>query len=310
MSERYVIHVDRPLLDADRTHVADRADIVGPGDDELHGVPATVVGVAHYWDAERFAQFPDLRVVARMGIGYDNIDLEAATAAGVLVCNAPDAPTVSTAEHTIGLLFAITKNLRGLSSRADEGLTGLPSPAPPSLELDGATVGLVGLGRIGARVAVAAQAVGMVVIAHDPMLTESPEPGVELVDLTDVWARADVVSLHAPAVAATQHLVNAESLAAMRDGVYLVNCARGSLVDQDALVAALDAGKVAGAGLDVSDPEPLPVGHPLLGRADVIVTPHIASSTSAGRRRLFAHAFDAALATLGGEPANVVNRGR
>ena len=240
-----------------------------------------------------------------MGIGYDNVDLDAARAAGVTVCNAPDAPTVSTAEHTVALLMAITKNLRGLSGRAEEGLWGVSSPT--SLELDGATLGLVGLGRIGARVATAANAMGMTVVAHDPMLTSSPVSCVELVSLPDVWARADVVSLHAPAVAATHHLVNAETLGVMRDGVYLVNCARGSLVDQDALVAALESGKVAGAGLDVTDPEPLPVGHPLLGRTDVIVTPHIASSTRAGRRRLFAHAFDAALATLGGEPTNVVS---
>ena len=305
MSERPIIHIDHLLSEVNRSHIAYRADIVGPGDDELMGAPATVIGVAHYWDADRFARFPELRVVARMGIGYDNIDLDAARAAGVTVCNAPDAPTVSTAEHTVALLLAITKNLRGLSDRAEEGLWGVASPT--SLELDGATLGLVGLGRIGARVATAAMAMGMVVIAHDPMLTESPVPGVELVDLADVWARADVVSLHAPAVAATHHVVNSETLGAMRDGVYLVNCARGSLVDQDALIAALDSGNVAGAGLDVTDPEPLPVGHPLLGRADVIVTPHIASSTRAGRRRLFAHAFDAALATLGGDPTNVVS---
>jgi phosphoglycerate dehydrogenase-like enzyme len=305
VSELPVIHVDRPLTDEDLPFVGDRATIVGPGDDALGGAAATVIGVGHYWDADRFAQFPNLRVVARMGIGYDNIDIAAAREAGVVVCNAPDAPTVSTAEHTIALMMAVTKNLRGLSTRADEGRSGMALPT--SLELDGATLGLVGLGRIGARVAVAAQALGMAVIASDPLLATSPVAGVELVDLDQIWERSDVISLHAPAIPETHHLIGDQTLPAMKHGVYLVNCARGSLVDQDALVVALDSGGVAAAGLDVTEPEPLPVGHPLLGREDVIVTPHVASSTRAGRRRLFEHAFDNALAALRGEPASVVS---
>ena len=286
-------------------HVGDRAEVVGPGDDALAGVPAAVIGVAHRWDDERFARFPALQVLSRMGIGYDNVDLDAARAAGVTVCNAPDAPTVSTAEHAMALLLAATKGLRRVSRSADRGVTGVP--APSALELDGATLGLVGLGRIGVRVAVAARALGMNVIAADPAMADSPVEGVDLVSLDEIWARSDVVSLHAPAVAETHHLVNADTIEAMKDGVFLVNCARGGLVDQGALVAALDSGKVAGAGLDVTEPEPLPVGHPLLGREDVVVTPHIASSTRAGRLRLFAHAFDHALAALAGEPRHVVS---
>lgn len=299
-----VIHVDRPLSDEDLAFVGARATIVGPDDDDLGGADATVIGVGHYWDADRLAQFRNLRVVARMGIGYDNVDVAAAREAGVVVCNAPDAPTVSTAEHTIALMLAVTKNLRGLSTRADEGRRGMKLPT--SLELDGATLGLVGLGRIGARVAVAAQALGMAVIANDPPLASSPVAGVELVDLDRIWERSDVISLHAPAIAETHHLIGEQTLPAMKHGVYLVNCARGSLVDQEALVAALDSGRVAAAGLDVTEPEPLPAGHPLLDREDVIVTPHVASSTRAGRRRLFEHAIDNALAALRGDPASVV----
>jgi len=305
VNETPVIHVDRPVTDEDLSFVGERATIVGPDDEALGGASATVIGVGHYWDADRFAQFPNLRVVARMGIGYDNVDVAAARVAGVTVCNAPDAPTVSTAEHTVALMLAVTKNLRALSKRADEGRRG--PAAATALELEGATLGLVGLGRIGGRVAVAAQALGMAVIANDPLLTTSPVAGVELVDLDQVWERSDVISLHAPAIPETHHLIGHETLPAMKRGVYLVNCARGSLVDQDALVAALDSGGVAAAGLDVTEPEPLPVGHPLLGREDVIVTPHVASSTRAGRRRLFEHAFDNALAALRGESANVVS---
>lgn len=304
MSNVPVVHVDREVTDADVDHVGGRATIVGPGDDALSGAVASVIGVAHRWDAERFARFPDLRVVSRMGIGYDNVDVTAAAAAGVVVCNAPDAPSVSTAEHTMGLLLAVTRQLPAMQQRARDGLAG--NPAPRALELDGATLGLVGVGRIGRRVAVAARAFGMTVIAHDPFAATGPE-GVEMVGLGELFERSDVISLHAPAVPETHHLVGPHSIPRMRRGVYIVNCARGSLIDQDALVGALDVGQVAGAALDVTDPEPLPVDHPLLGRHDVIVTPHVASATTAGRRRLFAHAFDNVLAVLAGRDASIVS---
>ncbi len=298
-----VVHVDRELNDADAGHVRDRAAIVGPGDERLPGAAAAIVGVAHHWDAARLERFPDLRVVSRMGIGYDNIDVGAAADAGVVVCNAPDAPTVSTAEHAMALMLAVTKELPWLQARADAGERG--RAAPTSLELDGATLGLIGLGRIGRRVAVAASALGMRVIAFDPA-GPVPPPGIEAAGLDEVIERSDVVSLHAPAAPETHHMIDAPTIARMRRGVYLVNCARGSLVDQDALVAALDSRHVAGAGLDVTEPEPLPVGHPLLGRPNVVVTPHVASSTAAGHARLFAHAFDNALAVLDGRPASIV----
>ena len=300
-----IVHVDKELSDADVTHVGGRAAIVGTDDDALVGVTATCIGIGHHWDAERFSRFPQLRVVSRMGIGYDNIDVAAATAAGVVVCNGPSSPTVSTAEHTMALVLAVTKELPGLAARARTGVTGNPSPT--SLELDGSTLGLVGVGRIGHRVAMAASALGMRVIAHDPGLSESPDPCVTLVDLDEVIETSQVISLHAPAVPATHHMVDATSLARMRRGVYLVNCARGPLIDHDALLDALESGQVAGAGLDVTEPEPLPTEHPLLLRDDVIVTPHIASSTVAGRARLFAHAFDNVLAVLEGRPASIVN---
>ena len=165
-------------------------------------------------------------------------------------------------------------------------------------------LGLVGYGRIARRVGAAARAMGMSVLAYDPYLSDAE--GCELVDLQRVFTESDVISLHAPAVADTRHMINAASLATMKRGVYLVNCARGGLVDQAALLAALDSGQVAGAGLDVTDPEPLPVGHPLLGHPNVIVTPHVASATVAGRRRLYAHAIDNALNVLAGRPATIV----
>lgn len=305
MTEPHVIHLDRPVSDADIEYLNGRATLIGPNDDTLVDAPAAVIGVDYYWDAERFAKFPNLKVISRAGIGYDNVDVAAATEGGVVVCNGPDSPTVSTAEHTMMLMLAVTKELPAKQQRSRDGLIG-PGEAT-SLELDGQTLGLVGLGRIARRVAVAAQAFGMTVIAHDPFLDQSPVDGVELVSLDQIWSSSAVISLHAPNTPETRHLVNTESIAAMRPGVYLVNCARGPLIDPDALIAGLDAGKIAGAGLDVTDPEPLPVGHPLLERDDVIVTPHIASSTAVGRRRLYEHAFENALAVLEGRPASIVS---
>lgn len=299
-----VLHLDRPIVDADLAYVEGTARLVGSTDAELVGVAASVIGIGNRWDADRFARFPDLRVISRMGIGYDNVDLAAARAAGVVVCNGPDSPTVSTAEHTMMLLLAVTKELPVHAASSAVGRGG-PKVAT-SLELDGATLGLVGLGRIGSRVAVAAQALGMNVVAHDPALSSSAIEGVELVPLDELFRTAHVISLHAPSIPATRHLIDAASIATMRRGVYIVNCARGPLIDQQALLAALDEGHVAGAGLDVTEPEPLPIGHPLLDRLDVIITPHIASSTAAGRRRLFEHAVDNAVAVLAGQPASIV----
>jgi len=298
-----VIHVDKALTVSEAEHVGGRAMIVGPGDHALNGVAASVIGVGHRWDADRFIRFPDLKVISRMGIGYDNVDVAAARAAGVIVCNAPDSPTVSTAEHAMALLLAVTKTLPAMQRRVRQGDWGNPNPT--ALELDGATLGLIGLGRIGRRVANAANALGMRVTGYDPMVEDCE--GVEICSLDRVIENSHVISLHAPATEATRHIVCADTIARMRPGVFIVNCARGPLIDETALLAALDSGQVAGAGLDVTDPEPPDPSNPLLGRDDVIVSPHVASSTVSGRLRLFSHAFDNALAVLEGRPATVVN---
>jgi D-3-phosphoglycerate dehydrogenase / 2-oxoglutarate reductase len=299
-----VLFFDGGLPDPYRDLIEGRAVAVGPDDADIPGADAAIAGGRRRWDASVFSACPRLRVVSRSGVGYDNVDLPDAAAAGVVVCYAPNAPTVSTAEHTMALMLAVTKQLPVLQAQATAGLPGATTAS--SLELEGATLGIVGLGRIAARVAIGAQGLGMTVVAYDPFIQESPVPGVELVTLDAMLALADVVSLHAPALPSTERLINADTLARMKPGSYLVNCARGVLVDHDALLDALERGHLAGAGLDVTDPEPLPVGHPLLGRDDVIVTPHVASGTSAGRRRLYEHAIDNALAVLRGDPATTV----
>jgi D-3-phosphoglycerate dehydrogenase len=300
-----VVYFDTPLPDAYRDLVDGRLEVVGP-DSGLETAVAVIAGARVHWNGELLDTAPSVRVVSRTGIGYDNVDVAAATERGVIVCNAPEAPSVSTAEHTVALLMAVTKHLRTTTAMADRG-----EKAPSvgiALELDGRRLGLVGLGRIARRVAAAASALGMEVVAHDPFIDAEMVDGVRLVGLDEVFSDSDVVSLHAPGGEATRHLVDAGRLASMRRGAYLVNCARGSLVDQEALLAALDSGQLAGAALDVTEPEPLPAGHPLLGREDVLVTPHVASSTAAGRRRLYEHAIDNALAVLEGRPATTVTR--
>jgi phosphoglycerate dehydrogenase-like enzyme len=299
-----VLFFDSDLPEAYSDLIEGRALAIGP-EEGLDQAVAVVAGARIRWDADRFARAPKLVVLSRTGIGYDNVDVAAATAAGVLVCNAPAAPTVSTAEHAMTLLLAVTKQLPAQIERARLGLTG--GPTFTALELDGATLGLIGFGRIAARVATAAQALGMRVLAYDPFVAESSVAGVELATLETVVASADVLSLHAPASESTRHLVDRDLIAAMKPGAYLVNTARGSLVDQSAVLDAVDRGHLAGVALDVTEPEPLPAGHPLLEHERVIVTPHIASSTAAGRRRLYQHAIDNALAVLTGEPATIVN---
>jgi len=299
-----VVFFDTPLPDTYRDLVEGRLEDVGP-DSGLERAVAVIAGARVRWDAAMLAGGPSVRVVSRTGIGYDNIDLDAARERGVTVCNAPEAPSVSTAEHTVALMMAATKRLRTTTAIADRG-----EKAPSvgiALELDGCRLGLVGLGRIARRVAAVGHALGMEVIAHDPFIDAADSDGVRLVDLDEVFSTADVVSLHAPGGEATHHLVDAARLATMRPGAVLVNCARGSLVDQDALLGALESGQLGGAALDVTEPEPLPAGHPLLGREDVVVTPHVASSTAAGRRRLYEHAIDNALAVLEGRPATTVS---
>lgn len=300
-----VLFVDSAFPDKFRDLLDGRATLVGPDDTDLPTADAVLAGMRR-WDAASMAKGSRLRVISRIGVGYDTVDVAAATAAGITVCYAPHAPTVSTAEHTVALMMAITKDLGGSRARAREGHTGGPAT---TLELDGRVLGLLGFGRIARRVASVGAALGMTVIAHDPFLATDPSvdwaPATP-VSFDELWRGSDVVSLHAPGTGATRHIVNTETLAMMRTGSFLVNCARGSLVDQDALLHALDGGWLAGAGLDVTEPEPLPVDHPLLCHPHVLVTPHVASGTAAGRRRLYAHAIENALATLAGTPTSVV----
>lgn len=219
-----------------------------------------------------------LRLVARAGIGIDNIDVEAASRRGVLVINAPEGNVRSTAEHTIGLLFALARRVisADASVRAGRWKAGYEGA-----QIAGKRLGVVGVGKVGRQVASLAGALGMEVVASDPYLgpDEWTRVPVQPLPLQQLLSTSDFVTLHVPLVQETDGLIGARELAFMKPGGYLVNCARGGLVDEAALVKALDAGHLAGAALDVFEEEPLPAGSPLLSAPNLILTPHVAAST-------------------------------
>lgn len=221
---------------------------------------------------------PRLRVIARAGTGVDNVDVTAASARGIVVMNAPGANSVSVAEHAMALMLSLARWIPA----ADASMKRHEWEKSRFLgaELRGKTLGLAGLGRVGQEVVVRAHGFGMDVIAHDPFIasTVAADLGVELVGLEVLLARADYLSLHLPSVASTRHIINAERLARCKPGMRLVNTARGDLIDESALAAAIEAGQVAGAALDVFDVEP-PQDSPLVSLPQVIMTPHIAAST-------------------------------
>jgi phosphoglycerate dehydrogenase-like enzyme len=269
-----------------------------------------IAGASIIYDRDVFSLATKLRVLVRAGIGFDNIVLSDATAAGVAACNTPDGPTISTAEHALALIFSVTKGLKQSENRLQrqEGNYG---PNHNALELDGARLTLIGLGRIGSRVAKVATAAGIHVTAYDPFESDERFEALGVTrstDLGEAVSEAQIVSIHAPLSPQTRHLVDSNLIGGMRDGVFIVNTARGGLIDDDALLEALDSGKVGGAGLDVTEPEPLPSGHALLEHESVLVTPHVASATTAGRNRIFTMALDQVVAALAGiKPSHILN---
>jgi D-3-phosphoglycerate dehydrogenase len=277
----------------------------------LPGAHAIVAGSRYKYDGEVMDRSPELRVIARTGIGYDNVVVADATARGIAVCIAPDSPTISTAEHTITLLLAVARRLKRSDSDLRAGQIQDFFSAYTGVEVYGRRLGLLGLGRIGSRVAGIAQALGMRVVGYDPYITDEQAArlGVErAATFEDVLRKADFVSLHLPLSAETRHVINAQRLAMMRPGAILINCARGGLVDEAALLDALDRGHLHGVGLDVWEREPPSPTHPLLGRDDVVATPHIAAATGASKDRLWRSALAQVFQVLRGErPPFLVN---
>jgi D-3-phosphoglycerate dehydrogenase len=223
-------------------------------------------------------QAPKLRVIGRAGVGVDNVDLPAATAAGVLVMNTPGGNAVSVAEHTIALMLSLARSIPQASASTKSGKW--EKKKFLGTELRNKTLGVVGLGSIGREVVKRAKAFEMRIIATDPFvnLQTAKDVGVDLVDLPQLFAESDYITLHTALTPESQRMLNAEAFAQMKPGARIINCARGELIDQPALRAALEAGKLGGAALDVFDVEP-PANDPLLTLDTLVATPHIGGST-------------------------------
>src|SRR5215831_4866521 len=247
--------------------------------EHLAAADALLVRSAVQVTREVLEKAPRLRVVGRAGVGVDNVDLEAATAAGVLVMNTPGGNAISVAEHTLALMLAMARRI----PQADSSTRGGKWEKKKFMgsELRGKTLGVVGLGSIGREVVKRARAFEMRVVGHDPYVTSAiaHDLGVELLDLPQLYAASDYLTLHVAATPETTGMLSREAFAQMKDGVRIVNCARGELVDDAALADAIASGKVAGAALDVFSVEPPPPGYGLFAAESVLATPHIGGST-------------------------------
>jgi D-3-phosphoglycerate dehydrogenase len=246
----------------------------------LADVDAVLVRSATKVPAEALVNVPNLKVIGRAGAGVDTIDVDAATAKGIAVMNAPDGNTLAAAEHAISLLFALARHV----PRADAGMKAgeWPKAGLTGFELEGKKLGVIGLGRIGGTVARKAQGIGMEVAAHDPFLPASAagKGSVPLKTLDDLLAWADIITLHIPRTKETTNLLSEERMRAMKKGAYIINAARGGLVDEAALLRLLDEGHLNGAALDTFATEPLQSDSPLRKHPRLILTPHLGASTS------------------------------
>lgn len=255
---------------------------------------------------------PSLRHIARFGVGVDNIDVAHATSRDILVTNLPDYCVDEVADQTMALLLGLNRRLLQLDRVLRAGGWG-PQSAGKLYRLRGRTLGVIGLGRIGANVAAKAAAFGMNVIAFHPRLAEREiaARGARSVDLAALFAASDYLSLHCPLNDSTRQIVNAQTLATMKASAAIINTSRGGLVDTDALIAALQSGRLAGAGLDVLDSEPLPAGHPIYALETVIVSPHAGfyseDSVEELQRRV---AEEVARVATGQPPLHPLNRSR
>ncbi len=219
-----------------------------------------------------------LKVIGRAGVGVDNIDVEAATNKGILVVNAPDGNTIAATEHTIAMMLALARNIPQAAAKVKEGVWDKKSFI--GVELRGKVLGIIGLGRIGSAVAKRAQALEMKVIAYDPYITEEKAEGlgIKLMPLPELFRSADFITIHVPKTKDTYHLIDDHAFSLMKEGVRIINCARGGVIDEEALYRAMKSGKVAGAAMDVFEKEPN-LDSPLLELPNFIATPHLGAST-------------------------------
>ncbi len=220
-----------------------------------------------------------LKVIGRAGVGLDNVDLEAATQKGIIVMNTPSGNTISTAEHTMSMILALSRNIAQANASTKKGEW--KRSKFMGVELYGKALGVVGFGKIGKEVAKRALSFGMKVLAYDPFLSRqvAEDLGIEVVELSELFKSADYITVHTPLTEETKHMISDKQIALMKKGVRLINCARGGIIDEAALAKAVKEGKVAGAAIDVFEKEPVPADSELLKTDNIVVTPHLGAST-------------------------------
>ena len=248
-----------------------------------------------------------LKVIGRAGVGVDNIDVERATEKGILVVNSPDANTISAAEHTFAMLLSISRDIPAANVSLKSGKW--ERKKHMGVEVNGKVLGTIGMGRVGSEVAKRAKGFGMRVVAYDPFISQdkAKELGITLLGFKEVLATADFITLHTPLTKDTHHMIGKREFELMKDGVRVINCARGGILDEDALKEAIKAGKVAGAALDVFEHEP-PNNDDLLELEEVIVTPHLGASTTEAQRAAAVVIADEVIGALSNKPVkNALN---
>jgi len=280
-------------------------------DELLDGADAALTLLTETIDGALLDRHPSIRVVSNFAVGFDNVDVGAATRRGVAVCNTPGVLTSTTAEFAFALLMTAARRVVEASSYVRDGKWQTWGPKLLlGQDIVGATLGIVGFGRIGKELAGMASGFKMRIIANDSYQDPNAEGeyGVTYVELDDLLEQSDFVSLHVALTPETRHLISTRELGVMKPTAVLINAARGPVVDTDALVTALENGEIFAAGLDVTDPEPLPVDHPLVNLPNCIVVPHIASATVTTRDAMAELAARNILAVLDGkEPEVIVN---
>lgn len=274
----------------------------------LAGADALIVRSSTVVDLPLLEAAPNLKVVARAGARLDNVDIEVATRRGIMVNHVPDASLIAMAEHTFAMLLALARAIPTGYNAVRAGQW--PRHTMLGFELHGKQLGIIGLGNLGRAVAARAQAFGMSVLAYDPNIdfAFARQQGFEIVDLDELLARADIVTVHLACIPQTECMLDAEAFARMKTGSYLVNCTHAELVDEGALLAALESGRLAGAALDTFSQEPPPAGHPLVEHPRVIVAPHLNQNTVESQSAVSAQVVRDVLAALRAEDyRNVVN---
>ncbi len=316
MTAAQLTWIPRPVADQAITALRAHGEVaLGYGCDavEYPAIAARTTGVLLRTAEFRRADIdlaPNLRIIARHGAGYDTVDIEAATERDIVVTITGEANADSVAEHVFALLFAVARNITTADRAVRDGAWSTVRTGLTGIELRGRTIGLLGCGRIGRRVAGIAAALGMSVAVTDPALstTDAAAMGVHLVSKEGLFGRSDVLSLHLPLTLATDRIVDHRALAALPPGAIVINTARGGLIDEGALLEHLDSGRLGGAGLDVRSTEPPPAGDPLAAHPGTVSSPHVGGQTRDALQRVALDAAESILTTYRGEfPTKAVN---